>query len=52
MTDCIDTPLSPAELSARNSVFNRPPSETKLQKLAAADNAMLSLGELPDPVVN
>lgn len=51
MTDCIDTPLSPTELPARNAVFNCPPSETKLQKLPATDKAMLSLGELCGAIV-
>jgi len=52
VTDGIDAPLNAAKLSASNPILNRPPSNIHLQKLPATDNAVLSLSQLPDAVVN
>jgi hypothetical protein len=52
MPDGVDAPLNPAKASTGDAVLDRPSAHPKLQELLPADNPVLDLGELPNPVVD
>jgi hypothetical protein len=51
MANGIDTPLNAAELPTRDPIFDSSPLHPQRQELLAADDTMLSLGELSNSVV-
>jgi hypothetical protein len=51
MTDGIDAPVDPAQLSPREPVLDRPSPHSKASELLTTYDAVLSLGEIPNVTV-
>jgi len=50
--DRIRAPLNATELSARDSILDRPSSHSQLQQLPSTDDSVLGLCQLPNPLID